>query len=107
MERRDVMHSIETPLSGELRGRWASTSTGSMHSKDVSRNWMHTGNVLGMDLDDICAYTTPKVSIIRDWKLGAFNRLCTVCIAIYIGVFVLYFDKGYLNKVTCPYLSLN
>jgi hypothetical protein len=61
--------------------------------------WMQTGVVCGTDLDDVCAFKTPKMVIIRDWKLGFFHRVCTSAIAFYVGIFVLYLDRGYLSQV--------
>ena len=47
------------------------------------------------DLDDVFAYKTPVVAVIRDRKLGILRLLFMTSIMIYIVIFSLILNKGY------------
>eukprot|EP00039_Didymoeca_costata_P019693 m.338581 g.338581 ORF g.338581 m.338581 type:complete len:491 (+) comp18468_c0_seq1:13-1485(+) len=49
----------------------------------------------GMDIDDLLAYSTPKVVKVRDYRLGALNLACQLAIFFYIIIYAIYLEEGY------------
>jgi hypothetical protein len=54
-------------------------------------------HLCGVDMDDMCAYSTPKVTVIRSWKLGVISNALKFATVLYIIVGPMYFDRGYMK----------
>lgn len=49
-----------------------------------------------LDADTVCAYQTPKVVIIRSWKLGVLSNVIKVVVVAYM-IFQIFDKQGYLR----------
>jgi len=58
------------------------------------------GSICGYDVDDLFAYSTIKRVTIRDARLGGIFYLLTFCIAVYILIYQLVWQGGYLSFAT-------
>ena len=52
----------------------------------------------GADLDDWLAYSTLKVVVVRDRYLGLLKYLLMLLILVYIGIFAIWLDHGYMDS---------
>jgi hypothetical protein len=65
-----------------------------IRASQATRDEVH---VCGIDLDDMCAYSTPKMTIIRSWKLGMISNCLKVATVCYIIIGPMYTDRGYMK----------
>jgi len=55
-------------------------------------------NLLGYDdIDDLLSYSTPKVVKVRDYRLGALDKIFKLAIFLYIVVYAVFVQQGYYS----------
>ena len=57
-------------------------------------------HICGHDIDEVFAYPTTQFARIRDARLGLFKYILTFGIILYVGIYQLWMNGGYLAEST-------
>jgi hypothetical protein len=99
-----LLRQNTTPLADDMFYSPRSASSASVASTAPSASFASTASgisgsrVGGAWWAAYCTYYTPKLVVIRDWKVALVNRTLQIAIFVYIIVYLGFWEQGYRDK---------